>query len=218
MYDEENDRLNARHMICLLSNYFLMKKRYKCLCIKVDIEMPEKSDEFLTSCGFINDCCTAFLTLESSLSKEKKKVNMKKFEIIGYSKEFPETESPFITYQIRVNGTDHIIHKRFQDFFKLWRRLKTNLHCTNIPKCPKNNYFGNLNEDFIEKRRNKLEIWLNTIASIPDVDESSWLGKFFINDKKIKGSSSISEDEIERDYETDLSQNVSCTQAPNKVS
>lgn len=195
MRDEEINQVHARHMVILLSNFFIKKKRFMCLCVQVDFDMPQKSDEFLLSCGFKQDCHADFLTLESALSEEKRKLGKQKYSIVGYNKVYPETEKPFMAYDIKINETGEIVHKRFREFFKLWKRLKENLHGSNIPKCPKKKFFGNMNEEFIEKRKKKLENWLNAVSNLPGIEESGWLENFVMTELKIRGVKPISEEQ-----------------------
>jgi hypothetical protein len=169
---------------------------YHFLFVKVDVSVPESSDRFLLDCGFVADSVADFVTLEIVQSTQRRQaVQQEPFEITRVVKVSPLTEKPFSAYEIRVLETNEIVKKRYREFDKLYLQLKAQFPHQNIPKLPKKKLFGNMDENFVEKRRLQLQTWLNTISQLPGVEESGWVANFLWTDLKIRGVKAMSEEE-----------------------
>jgi hypothetical protein len=90
-----------------------------------------------------------------------------KAEFIDYSIE-KGIEEKFVVYQIRIyNATyENIIYKRFGDFYNFYKDMKTRYANIKIPKLPKKSLLSNFEHDFLEKRKMKLQKFLNELLGI----------------------------------------------------
>lgn len=175
---------------------------YHFLFVKVDVSVPESSDQFLLDCGFVADSVGDFVTLEGISTRERNQLplQMDPFEITRVVKMSPLTEKPFSAYEIKVNETGELVRKRYREFDKLYFQLKAQLSGITVPKLPKKKFFGNMDESFVEKRRLQLQTWLNTVARLPGVEESGWVSNFLWTELKIRGVKPLSE--VERLHRT----------------
>ena len=191
---------------------------YHFLFVKVDVSVTESSDRFLLDCGFVADSVADFVTLEASGSRNNRFGNSNligsgaktalldtkfvltdpsapAFEITRVVKITPLTEKAFTAYEIKVVETGELVRKRYREFDKLYDQLKAQLPGATIPKLPKKKFFGNMDSEFVEKRRLQLQNWLNEVSRIPGVEESGWVSNFLWTELKIRGVKHISEAE-----------------------
>lgn len=68
--------------------------------------------------------------------------------------------------------------KRYSDFNKLHQTLKNEFENVDIPKVPSKKFFNSTSQDFIEKRRVKLEKYLRQLLRIREVADSHYLLEF----------------------------------------
>lgn len=196
------DTESARMLMESLSRKFLTTTvlapaPYHFLYVKVDISVPESSDQFLLDCGFVADAVADFVTLETVHANNARRASSPRdpYEITRVVKVSPATEKPFSAYEIRVLETNELVRKRYREFDKLYFQLKAHFPSLNVPKLPKKKLFGNMEDAFVEKRRSQLQQWLNSIASLPGVEESGWVANFLWTDLKIRGVKQVSEEE-----------------------
>ena len=183
---------------------------YHFLFVKVDVSVTESSDRFLLDCGFVADSVADFVTLETSGNRNRLGGGGKSlldtkfmlgdpsapaFEITRVVKIAPLTEKAFSAYEIKVVETGELVRKRYREFDKLYDQLKAQLPNSTIPKLPKKKFFGNMDHEFVEKRRLQLQNWLNEVSRIPGVEESGWVSNFLWTELKIRGVKHISEAE-----------------------
>lgn len=191
---------------------------YHFLFVKVDVSVTESSDRFLLDCGFVADSVADFVTLEACGNRNNRFGNSNQFgggaksslldakfvlsdpsapafEITRVVKITPLTEKAFTAYEIKVVETGELVRKRYREFDKLYDQLKAQLPGSTIPKLPKKKLFGNMDSEFVEKRRAQLQNWLNEISRIPGVEESGWVSNFLWTELKIRGVKHISEAE-----------------------
>jgi len=90
-----------------------------------------------------------------------------KAEFIDYSIE-KVLEEKFVVYQIRIyNATyESIIYKRFGDFHSFYKQIKVRYPNIKIPKLPKKTLLNNFESDFLEKRKIRLQRFLNEVLGI----------------------------------------------------
>lgn len=64
------------------------------------------------------------------------------------------------------SSTIYIVYRRFSDFEWLLQKLQENEYYKGliIPPLPEKKYFGNLDQNFIEKRKDELENFLKVIT------------------------------------------------------
>jgi hypothetical protein len=76
-------------------------------------------------------------------------------------------QSEIVFYEVRCKihlssskQISDVLFKRFSDFDRLDQKLRKNFPALSLPELPKKKVFGNLNSNFVEKRRKELEYYL----------------------------------------------------------
>lgn len=78
----------------------------------------------------------------------------------------------FVSYEIQTEKFPQKVKRRYNQFSWLHERLEEKYPNICIPPLPDKALKGNFEEDFIMKRKAKLELWLNRLASHPIINES----------------------------------------------
>eukprot|EP00117_Sycon_ciliatum_P038661 scpid43575/ scgid28689/ Sorting nexin-33; SH3 and PX domain-containing protein 3 len=78
----------------------------------------------------------------------------------------------FIAYTISMSTTGELVERRYKHFDWLHDRLVEKFTVLAVPPLPDKQYAGRYGEDFIEKRRERLEMWLNRVARHPVISRS----------------------------------------------
>ncbi|XP_028394201.1 sorting nexin-33-like [Dendronephthya gigantea] len=78
----------------------------------------------------------------------------------------------FIAYNVTPSSTGVSVSRRFKHFDWLYCRLLEKFTCLSIPPIPDKQITGKYAEEFIQKRREQLERWLNRLSRHPLVSKS----------------------------------------------
>ncbi|XP_062504490.1 sorting nexin-33-like [Corticium candelabrum] len=84
----------------------------------------------------------------------------------------------YIAYQVTNSGTNTAVLRRYKHFDWLHERLMEKFTLMSIPPLPDKQYAGRYGEEFVEKRREKLQMWLNRVARHPVVSQCHVLHHF----------------------------------------
>lgn len=85
----------------------------------------------------------------------------------------------FIAYNIIPSNTGVVVSRRYKHFDWLFGRLVEKYTCISIPPLPDKQITGRFGEEFVEKRRDKLQLWMNRICLHPVLSQS-FVFKHFI--------------------------------------
>lgn len=104
----------------------------------------------------------------------------------------------FITYDIETEKFPHKVKRRYNQFLWLHTRLVDRYPNLCIPSLPEKVVTGNFDDNFIQKRKAKLELWLNRLSSHPVLGESEVFIHFLIcdDDKWKDGKRKAENDEL----------------------
>ncbi|CAB4036402.1 sorting nexin-33-like [Paramuricea clavata] len=78
----------------------------------------------------------------------------------------------FIAYNVTPSCTGIAVSRRFKHFDWLYCRLLEKFTCLSIPPIPEKQITGKYADEFVEKRREMLERWLNRLTRHPLVSKS----------------------------------------------
>lgn len=78
----------------------------------------------------------------------------------------------FVSYEIQTEKFPQRVRRRYNQFNWLHERLEEKYPNICIPPLPDKALKGNFEEEFIMKRKAKLELWLNRLSSHPVINES----------------------------------------------
>lgn len=78
----------------------------------------------------------------------------------------------FVSYEIQTEKFPQRVRRRYNQFDWLHERLEEKYPNICVPPLPDKALKGNFEEDFIMKRKSKLELWLNRLSSHPVINES----------------------------------------------
>lgn len=73
----------------------------------------------------------------------------------------------FMSYDIRTSPRDVEVRRRYKHFDWLMRRLEEKFILTPIPPLPEKQIAGKFQEEFVEHRRNLLQLWVNYVTRHP---------------------------------------------------
>lgn len=73
----------------------------------------------------------------------------------------------FISYDIRTSTRDIEVRRRYKHFDWLKDRLEQKFYLTPLPPLPEKQIAGRFHEDFVEHRRNLLQLWVNYVTRHP---------------------------------------------------
>lgn len=73
----------------------------------------------------------------------------------------------FISYDVRTSTRDIEVRRRYKHFDWLMQRLEEKYLMTPLPPLPEKQIAGRFHEDFVEHRRNLLQLWVNYITRHP---------------------------------------------------
>ncbi|CAG8681807.1 11391_t:CDS:10, partial [Acaulospora morrowiae] len=76
------------------------------------------------------------------------------------------------------SGVRVTVERRYSQFEWLYKRLVSKFGCFVLPPLPEKQYSGRFNEEFIEKRRRALEVFINRLARHPVIRYSDLLTHF----------------------------------------
>lgn len=96
-----------------------------------------------------------------------------KFKISSAVPVHSATEKEFTAFLINVtypNGEVKTILRRYRQFAALHNSIQKSFPHVETPHFPKKRIIGNLSQHVIEKRRRKLEVYLNFIVTIPGIN------------------------------------------------
>ena len=78
----------------------------------------------------------------------------------------------FIAYAVTPSNTNQSVVRRYKHYDWLHERLVEKFTCLSVPPLPDKQLTGRFNDDFVEKRRDQLEVWTNRIARHPVLGSS----------------------------------------------
>ncbi|KAI6651635.1 Sorting nexin-33-like [Oopsacas minuta] len=84
----------------------------------------------------------------------------------------------FIAYAVTPSNTNLSVIRRYKHYDWLHERLIEKFTCLSIPPLPDKQLTGRFNDDFVEKRRDQLEVWTNRIARHPVLGTSDVFSHF----------------------------------------
>lgn len=73
----------------------------------------------------------------------------------------------FISYDIQISTSNKVVRRRYKHFDWLMQRLEEKFIVTPLPPLPEKQIAGRFQEDFVEHRRNLLQLWVNYITRHP---------------------------------------------------
>lgn len=73
----------------------------------------------------------------------------------------------FISYDIQVSTSNKVVRRRYKHFDWLMQQLEKKFIVTPLPPLPEKQIAGRFQEDFVEHRRNLLQLWVNYITRHP---------------------------------------------------
>lgn len=73
----------------------------------------------------------------------------------------------FISYDIQTSTSNKVVRRRYKHFDWLMQRLEEKYIVTPLPPLPEKQIAGRFQEDFVEHRRNLLQLWVNYITRHP---------------------------------------------------
>ena len=78
----------------------------------------------------------------------------------------------FMSYHITPTTTNLTVERRYKQFDWFHGRLEEKFPCFIIPPLPEKAVVGKYQKDFVEQRREKLQLWLNRIGRHPVISHS----------------------------------------------
>jgi len=95
-----------------------------------------------------------------------------KISVIGYesAKKYAGLKA-YITYRIKTEKFPRIIQRRYNQFLWLYNRLSERYPNICLPVLPDKSITSNFDENFIERRKSQLELWLNRLSAHPVIRE-----------------------------------------------
>jgi hypothetical protein len=106
----------------------------------------------------------------------------------------------YTVYIMRVlNGSQSwVCEKRYSDFACLDEVLRSKFWYMSVPKLPAKKLFFNFDKDFVEKRRQELETYIQAILQVACFSQSDELWQFFTDQRHIVGVPTELTEENER--------------------
>jgi sorting nexin-9/18/33 len=78
----------------------------------------------------------------------------------------------FIAYEVVRSDTGQAVSRRYKHYDWLHDRLVNKFTFLSVPPLPDKQFYGRYGEEFVEKRREKLQMWTNRIARHPILSRS----------------------------------------------
>lgn len=78
----------------------------------------------------------------------------------------------FIAYNITPSNTGIVVSRRYKHFDWLYGRFVEKFTSISVPPLPDKQITGRFGEEFVEKRREKLQMWINRICLHPVLSQS----------------------------------------------
>lgn len=78
----------------------------------------------------------------------------------------------FIAYNLTPSNTGIIVSRRYKHFDWLFDRLVEKFTCISVPPLPDKQITGRFGEEFVEKRKERLQLWINRICLHPVLSQS----------------------------------------------
>lgn len=88
----------------------------------------------------------------------------------------------FMAYSIVPSSTGRPVSRRYKHYDWLHDRLEEKFTALSVPPLPDKQYYGRYGEEFVEKRREKLQMWSNRVARHPVLSRSEVIVHFFLCD------------------------------------
>ncbi len=88
----------------------------------------------------------------------------------------------FIIYNIKTEKLPNVINRRYNQFLWLYNCLKERYPNICLPTLPEKTMTGNFDENFIERRKRQLELWLNRLSAHPVIRENESFIHFLMAD------------------------------------
>lgn len=94
----------------------------------------------------------------------------------------------YISYRVTPSHTGHPVYRRYKHFDWLYNRLLHKFTVISVPHLPEKQATGRFEEDFIEKRKRRLVLWMNHMTSHPVLSQYEGFEHFLIcaDDKQWK--------------------------------
>ncbi|KAG9331275.1 hypothetical protein JZ751_019542 [Albula glossodonta] len=73
----------------------------------------------------------------------------------------------YISYRVKPSHTGRAVHRRYKHFDWLYNRLLHKFTVISVPHLPEKQATGRFDEDFIEKRKRRLVLWMDHMTSHP---------------------------------------------------
>ncbi|XP_061898714.1 sorting nexin-33 [Entelurus aequoreus] len=94
----------------------------------------------------------------------------------------------YISYRVTPSHTGHPVYRRYKHFDWLYNRLLHKFTVISVPHLPEKQATGRFEEDFIEKRKRRLILWMNHMTSHPVLSQYEGFEHFLMcaDDKQWK--------------------------------
>lgn len=94
----------------------------------------------------------------------------------------------YISYRVTPSHTGHPVYRRYKHFDWLYNRLLHKFTVISVPHLPEKQATGRFEEDFIEKRKRRLVLWMNHMTSHPVLSQYEGFEHFLMctDDKQWK--------------------------------
>eukprot|EP00112_Aurelia_sp_Birch-Aquarium-sp1_P000878 Seg1085.10 transcript_id=Seg1085.10/GoldUCD/mRNA.D3Y31 product="Sorting nexin-33" protein_id=Seg1085.10/GoldUCD/D3Y31 len=92
----------------------------------------------------------------------------------------------YVAYQIVPSNTNQPVAHRFKHFDWLYGRFVEKFPCISTPPLPDKQITGRYAEEFIQKRRQLLEVWMNRISRHPVISQSEVYQHFITCDSEAR--------------------------------
>ncbi|CAL8359081.1 unnamed protein product [Lota lota] len=94
----------------------------------------------------------------------------------------------YISYRVTPSHTDGAVYRRYKHFDWLYNRLLHKFTVISVPHLPEKQATGRFEEDFIDKRKRRLILWMNHMTSHPVLSQYEGFEHFLMcaDDKQWK--------------------------------
>ncbi|XP_059916276.1 sorting nexin-33 [Gadus macrocephalus] len=94
----------------------------------------------------------------------------------------------YISYRVTPSHTDGAVYRRYKHFDWLYNRLLHKFTVISVPHLPEKQATGRFEEDFIDKRKRRLVLWMNHMTSHPVLSQYEGFEHFLMcaDDKQWK--------------------------------
>ena len=101
--------------------------------------------------------------------------------------------NPFICYKVRTTGlSGAAVERRYRDFYWLFESFIALYPGVIVPQIPEKSAFRRYDDDYIDHRRKKLEVFLNRVAKHPLLSKTENFEIFLLaNDAKLESTQAL---------------------------